>query len=108
MAGQTAKIGPDGPWVEFLEVVEDSRCPLDVVCVWEGRARVKIGTRFDAQTPIFQEITLEVGNDDADGGRVSGASGSYQIKASALDPYPRSTAQKPPAYILTLIATETS
>ena len=111
MAGQTAKLGTDGPWVEFLEVlevVEDSRCPLDVVCVWEGRARVKIALRFDAQVPGFQEITLEVGNNETDAGLVSGASGSYLIEAAALDPYPRTTAPKPPAYTLTLTVTETS
>jgi hypothetical protein len=29
-------------WLAFLEVAEDSRCPIDVVCVWQGNAAVQI------------------------------------------------------------------
>ena len=29
--------------VTFAQVVEDSRCPVDVVCVWAGNAVVEIG-----------------------------------------------------------------
>lgn len=29
--------------VEFLGVEEDSRCPVDVTCVWEGNAAVELG-----------------------------------------------------------------
>lgn len=32
----------DGPIVKPLEVIEDSRCPKDVACVWAGRVRVKM------------------------------------------------------------------
>ena len=28
--------------VRPLEVLEDSRCPLDVTCVWDGRIRVRV------------------------------------------------------------------
>lgn len=42
--GQTVRVG--GPTVRPLAVVEDSRCPVDVVCVWAGRVivRVEVGT----------------------------------------------------------------
>ena len=29
--------------VSFGAVLEDSRCPVDVTCVWEGNAKVEIG-----------------------------------------------------------------
>lgn len=29
--------------LSFGDVLEDSRCPMDVTCVWEGNARVVIG-----------------------------------------------------------------
>ncbi len=29
--------------LSFNDVLEDSRCPTDVTCVWEGNARVRIG-----------------------------------------------------------------
>ena len=28
--------------VSFLKVLEDSRCPSDVTCIWEGQARVLV------------------------------------------------------------------
>jgi hypothetical protein len=42
--GQTVRVG--GPTVKPLEVIEDSRCPADVVCVWTGqvRLRAEVGT----------------------------------------------------------------
>src|SRR3546814_12270732 len=38
--GQKAYV--DGPPVQPVEVVEDSRCPMNVRCVWAGRVRVKM------------------------------------------------------------------
>ena len=42
--GQTVRVG--GPTVRPIAIVEDSRCPTDVVCVWAGRVivRVEVGT----------------------------------------------------------------
>jgi hypothetical protein len=49
--GQTARIGPLA--VTPLEVVEDSRCPVTVRCVWAGRliirARVAGGGRSETR-----------------------------------------------------------
>jgi hypothetical protein len=36
---QTAYV--DGPSVTPLEVIEDSRCPADVQCIWAGRVVVR-------------------------------------------------------------------
>lgn len=38
--GETADLG-GGLTVRPLEVVEDSRCPADVTCVWAGRLRLR-------------------------------------------------------------------
>ena len=38
--GQTAYV--DGPQVTPLVVLEDSRCPVGVQCVWTGQVRVKV------------------------------------------------------------------
>jgi hypothetical protein len=38
--GQTAYV--DGPLVRPVSVLEDSRCPSDVQCVWAGRVRVQM------------------------------------------------------------------
>ncbi len=36
----TAVALPDGRMLGFVEVVEDSRCPADAMCIWQGRAVV--------------------------------------------------------------------
>lgn len=38
--GQKAFI--DGPIVEPVAIIEDSRCPMNARCVWAGRVRVKM------------------------------------------------------------------
>lgn len=38
--GETADLG-DGLTIRPLEVIEDSRCPSDVTCVWAGRLRLR-------------------------------------------------------------------
>lgn len=41
-----------------LEIVEDSRCPADVQCVWAGRLRVRVAI----QAPAFSQTeVLELG-----------------------------------------------
>ena len=38
--GQTAYV--NGPTVTPMELLEDSRCPTEVNCVWAGQVRVKV------------------------------------------------------------------
>ena len=38
--GQTVTV--NGPKVTPLQVIEDSRCPATVVCVWAGRIRISV------------------------------------------------------------------
>lgn len=45
----------------FGMVVEDSRCPIDAVCVWQGNAMVELGIRagMGPTFPIRLNTTLE-------------------------------------------------
>jgi hypothetical protein len=47
----------DGPYVTPLEVLEDSRCPADVMCVWAGRLRIKAGVDLGSGS-TEHELTL--------------------------------------------------
>jgi hypothetical protein len=69
---------------------------------------VKFSVQFDADASGPQEVILEVGKVESDAGQISGASGTYQIEASVLDPYPRTSVQEPPDYLVTLTITKTS
>lgn len=63
--GKTAEFDVDGKKVSvsFVKVLEDSRCPKDVVCIWEGQARLQI----DVAVPELKisksiEVTLRAGH----------------------------------------------
>jgi hypothetical protein len=51
--GQSAVLDEPAVVVTFTAVVEDSRCPVDVVCIWEGDAVIR--------------LTLHPGPPDSDG-----------------------------------------
>lgn len=51
--GQTVRV--DGPRVTPLEVLEDSRCPMNARCVWAGQVRVRV--RIESGTGGIVELT---------------------------------------------------
>ena len=63
--GQRAYV--DGPVVQPVEVLEDSRCPMNARCVWAGRVRVKmLWIRGNGEKQPF-EVTLGESTPLADG-----------------------------------------
>lgn len=97
---QTAVIETENLAVTFTGVSEDSRCPSDVVCVWEGQARVSVRVdRAGAQLGEI-ELILRAGNLEMARETVGG----YVVQAVRLEPYPVSTAPiKAEQYRLTLV-----
>ena len=53
--GQTMRISEENLTIEFLEVMEDSRCPKNVNCVWAGRAVVRVRITYSGPA---QELLL--------------------------------------------------
>ncbi len=63
--GQKAYV--DGPIVQPVAVIEDSRCPMNARCVWAGRLRVKmLWIRGNGEKQPF-EVTLGESTPLADG-----------------------------------------
>lgn len=62
--GETVRV--DGPAVTPLSVVEDSRCPVDVVCVWAGRVRLSVRVDVGSSSEVH-ELTLGAPIHVADG-----------------------------------------
>jgi hypothetical protein len=80
--GQSTEI--DGVRITFAEVSEDSRCPSDVDCVWQGNARVVLTVAGAGSTPtIGLNTTLEP---------VEVRIGGFNVSIESLTPYPVSTA----------------
>lgn len=85
-----AKLGErvyvDGPAVTPLKVLEDSRCPKGVQCVWAGQLRLNVRVHLGARDEVH-ELTL--------GKPVHVADGSLEL-VEAL-PYPVAGEQIKPA-----------
>ena len=76
-----------GVTIKFLDVVEDSRCPKDVTCIWAGRAIVKVevsaNNKKEIKTLIFGEVKPgEVANTNLY------SSKDFAINGLTLNPYP--------------------
>ncbi len=105
--GQTALLQAQGISVKFVEVVEDSRCPMGVECVWAGQALIliQVSSQDDALGIGVQERTLQVGLADS----VDGVSDSYLFEFLSLAPLPQASeqgAQVQPDYIATLVVSK--
>lgn len=55
--GQQADLG--GPKVTVLRVLEDSRCPVDVNCVWAGRVKLSVRIELGSSTSIKELASNE-------------------------------------------------
>ena len=43
--------------IKFVEMVDDSRCPVDTNCIWAGNAKVKITVQRNGQEQSL-DVTL--------------------------------------------------
>ena len=111
---QTAYLASENLLIRFLDVPSDSRCPIDVQCVWAGEAGVRLGlqlaTGADTTGPSTEMILVKGAGDDASV-KVFKASNdaSYSIKLIRVDPYPRSnTTKESRDYTITLSVSKAS
>jgi len=94
--GQSVRIESAGLELGFDQVLEDSRCPADAICVWAGTARLKAwhrapsGERREIELLTFPKAPLSI-----DG---------YTVEVQALEPFPYSNVRiDPRSYVATLI-----
>ena len=102
--GETADIGSQGLSIEFVEVLEDSRCASDVTCIWEGRAKVLLAVAVNGEDLGRHELVLEGGQSEL----ATASVGGYMIVVLTLDPYPVTTQEGEPDYVVTLAVSEDS
>ncbi|MGB7210886.1 MAG: hypothetical protein WBD27_19685 [Pyrinomonadaceae bacterium] len=86
--------------IKFMKVVEDSRCPEGVNCIWAGVARVKIQLRKTGKTA--KEFELNTNQTDK-----SITFEGHTIKLAALTPYPKANmSYRADSYSATLTITK--
>lgn len=98
--GETKAVGDTELRVEFLGVIEDSRCPVDVTCVWEGNAAAEIRLSLGTDPATTVRVNTSVAPATAEYDAVS-------FRIVRLMPEPVQTAPTPPAdYQITLRFTQ--
>ncbi|HEX6562438.1 MAG TPA: hypothetical protein VF016_10485, partial [Nitrososphaera sp.] len=45
--GQRAALDSEKITISLLNVTEDSRCPSDVVCIWQGQASIRVSAEVN-------------------------------------------------------------
>jgi hypothetical protein len=96
--GETVPVEGAGLTVTFESVSADSRCPVDVTCVWEGDAVVLVSARPATAAP--RELHTS--------GRFATEAevGEYRVRLVELTPMPRQGASPAPGdYRATFVVT---
>lgn len=107
-AGEPFRLAPgeaverEGHEVVFVGVVEDSRCPTDVQCVWAGTARIRV--TIDGE-PFVLTLSPTVGSDD-EAQMIEW--GGVQAVFVGLEPYPQSVPPPIPGPVRALLITRPS
>jgi hypothetical protein len=70
--------------IRFLRVSEDSRCPSDVVCVWEGNAQIQLELALEGRGKTVIALNSALKPQEA-------IFAAFRIKLLSLEPYPKST-----------------
>jgi hypothetical protein len=90
------EFGPSRLRVRFDSVLQDSRCPTDVQCVWAGNAAARVRVQISSDVEQTIDLNTNVGAKEAqfDG---------YVLRLVSLGPDPVSTTRiEPAAYRLTV------
>ncbi|MCH8061920.1 MAG: hypothetical protein IH861_05405, partial [Chloroflexi bacterium] len=82
--GTTLYLDHLGLEFHFADVLEDSRCPANALCIWAGQARVLIGVTAQGEDLGQHELRLEGGSDSSGDVTI----GAFELRLVALDPYP--------------------
>src|SRR5439155_24637625 len=60
-AGQQKQGGKGEITIKFLSIEEDSRCPPNAMCVWQGNARIKVRIGFRGGESKVVEMNSDMG-----------------------------------------------
>jgi len=88
-----------GLTLTFDRVTTDSRCPMDVVCVWAGDAIVAVSLSQAADGSATRELHTDASQSET-------SYLAYSIRLVRLAPYPRTDREtRPGDYVATLAVT---
>jgi len=91
--------------VKFVEVLEDSRCPKNTTCVWEGRARVLVEVTEKGKEAYKKTLIFGKTMQGESQNKVLFSGKDSNVIGMNLNPYPNSEEVKGP-YVLLLYKTK--
>jgi hypothetical protein len=95
--GQSATVKTADTRITFREVREDSRCPVDVTCVWAGDAKVEVTIARPGVTAETKTLSITPPENEVQ-------SGNLKIRFVGLTPVPRQADATPRNYLAEFIA----
>jgi hypothetical protein len=72
--GQTARIEGEKIEIEFADVTEDSRCPVNVTCVWEGQVTIALDISIGGKQPAYYHLTRRAVHEELASANIDGYS----------------------------------
>jgi len=92
--------------IKFVEVLEDSRCPENTTCIWEGRARVLVEVSENGKVSFEKVIIFGKVNQGESADKELFSFNNSKVIGMTLNPYPNSVeAVKGDAYVLLVYKT---
>ena len=99
-AGERVTLKRNKLRIKFAAVTQESRCPVDVTCVWAGNAAV----RLDVSTNRSNGKSLTLNTGRSSSLPREAVYQGYKVKLVDLSPYPRSDRKIAPGdYVVTLL-----
>lgn len=95
--GETVQL--DDVAFSLTEILEDSRCPSDVTCVWAGRAKVIVEIEEKGKEIVTQDILFQNGKQP-----MLFETKTHVYRAVKLSPYPTSSTKDIMKYKLLISA----
>lgn len=90
--GETVVV--EGVSVKFAEVLEDSRCPISVQCIWAGRIRAKVLVSEPGTAIMEKELIFGTVRPGESENRTLCEQATFSIRAVQVGPYPEKPAEK--------------
>ncbi|MGV0108106.1 Lipoprotein [Nostoc sp. DSM 114160] len=84
--GRTAYLPTENIEIKFSKVIQDSRCPSDVTCIWQGQVIIGLDIIKNGQQVTTLTLTLIPGRDALPIQFLD----KYSVKLIEVSPYPNS------------------
>lgn len=84
----------NGYSITFSEVLEDSRCPTNVTCIWEGRVKINVKIEEKGKKAVTETLIFGATRSGEDKNHMFFTSGGMKLEGIKVTPYPKTDKEK--------------